>query len=145
MYSIKRQNEMENKINRTVYSNQPIYLYNSQYILLIIVQLQVFGIITVNSIQLLTIIKSGVLALVGCTVFTAAFSICVNRLCLHRAIGSFRSVPMQNLALCLSKSAVEWNAILQFRQLNSPKPSISLANTLQELATFSLFKLDPNS
>lgn len=96
----------------------------------------------ISNIQLLTIIKSGVLALVGCTVFTAAFSVCVNPLCpLHRAIGSFRSVPMQNLALCLSKSPAEWNAMLQFRQINSPKPSIS--PTIPPYLTLKQ-NLDPN-
>lgn len=78
----------------------------------------------------------------GRTVFTAAFSVCVNPLRpLHRATGSFRSVPMQNLDLCLSKSPTEWNAMLQFRQINSLKPSIS--PTITPYLTLKQ-NLDPN-
>lgn len=48
---------------------------------------------------------------------------------------------MQNLALCLSKSPAEWNAMLQFRQINSPKPSIS--PTITPYLTLKK-NLDPN-
>lgn len=76
-------------------------------------------------IKLLTMIKSEVLALVECIIFMDACSILIRPIRpLHRATGSFKSVPMQNLALCLFRSPTEWNAILQLSQMNSLRPSI---------------------